>query len=75
MGPGSIFCCYGFKLRMSPFLQNGAWPHLFYNLMLIISLMMYFIRSVLYGLIKRAKSMNKALLNWFFKGNGDCNLY
>ncbi len=29
MGPGSIFCCYVLKLRMSSFLQNGAWPHFF----------------------------------------------
>ncbi len=29
MGPGSIFCCYVLKLRMSSFLQIGAWPHLF----------------------------------------------
>ncbi len=29
MGPGPIFYCYVLKLRMSSFLQNGAWPHLF----------------------------------------------
>jgi hypothetical protein len=29
MGPGSIFCYYALKLRMSSFVQNGAWPHFF----------------------------------------------
>ncbi len=29
MGTGPIFCCYVLKLRMSSFLQNGAWPHFF----------------------------------------------
>jgi len=29
MVPGPIFCCYVLKLRMSSFLQNGAWHHFF----------------------------------------------
>lgn len=32
MGPGPIYCCYVLKLRMSSFLQNGAWPHFFLNI-------------------------------------------
>jgi hypothetical protein len=28
-GARSHFLCYVLKLRMSSFLQNGAWPHLF----------------------------------------------
>jgi hypothetical protein len=38
MGPGPIFCCYALKLRISSFLQNGAWPHLFPDKTLVLNI-------------------------------------